>query len=89
MVRVYDVSPTQEEGMSAFYFRPILGEAIVSELVQYIPSAHITELDFPSDADHITVANGEHQMLLDKAASLLRREGRFLEHIFSVPTDRP
>ena len=87
LVRVYDVSDTQEEGVSAFYFRPILGEAIVSDLVKTVPSATVTEIDFPRDVDHITVARGEHKMLIDRAASLLRREGRLLEHIFTTLKD--
>jgi hypothetical protein len=81
IVRLYDVSGTQEVGTSAFYFRPPLGEAVILDVVTSVPDVTVTDIEVPSGVDHITVPSNYAGFLIGRVATILRREDRLLQHV--------
>jgi hypothetical protein len=78
-VRWYDASHLEEDSnIASGYFYPPLGEAIVADLVEFVPSAQHTEIDVAGHADHFRLPASTLSIMHDRVNTLLRREGRQL-----------
>lgn len=78
-VRWYDASSFEEDAFTAAgYFFPPLGEAVVAELIKHVPDAQHQIAENAGYADHFRLSSAALPMMLDRAATLLRRESRYL-----------